>query len=586
MVANASTKSGKAVFTIQNDWQAGFTGQITVTNTGTVATNGWQIEIDTASSITAAWNGSITSQTPGKYIITNASYDGMLAPGASATFGFNLNRAPGSSAIAVSLASIGGVTAAPPAPAPTLTPAPAPTPAPTPTPPAAGTLLVNVSEDAYQGDAQFTVAVDGKQAGGTYAATASHAAGQSAAVAVAGSYAVGQHSVVVTFINDVYGGPGLDRNLYLNSVSLNGATQTVNAGLYSSGASSTVTIGAAPSPPAPTPAPGPTPTPAPAAGTFQYLGVNLSGLEFGIPDPNDGGTNAGTYGQNYGSPTHAEIDYYASEHLNTIRLPFSWERLQPVENGSLNATQLGYLDDVVHYAATKGMTVILDPHNYGYGYGNLIGSAGTPDAAFDSLWSQLAGHYATQTNVIFGLMNEPHVQSPAQWVQPVNDAISAIRATGAGQEILVSGTNYDGGATWVSSGNASIFAANVIDPDHKIAFEVHQYSDSDGSGSSASVVSTTTGADRLQAVTAWAEQTGNKLFLGEFGAGQDSASIANLTNMLTYMQQHTDVWQGGTEWGGGPLWGSYFFATDPQNGQTTPQVATLTKFTSHGATGV
>ena len=572
MVSNAIAKSGTAVFTIQNDWQAGFTGLITVTNTGAVATNGWQIEIDSAGAITAAWNGSITSQTPGKYIITNASYDAVLAPGASATFGFNLNRAPGNPAIAVSLASIGGASVAPPA--------PAPAPPPAPTPPAAGTLVVNVSEDAYQGDAQFTVAVDGKQAGGTYTATASHAAGQSASVAVAGSYGAGQHSVVVTFTNDAYGGPGLDRNLYLNSVSLNGATQTVNAGLYSPGASSTVTIGTAP------PSPAPTPTPAPAAGTFQYLGVNLSGLEFGIPDPNDGGTSAGTYGQTYGSPTHAEIDYYASEHLNAIRLPFSWERLQPAENGPLNATQLGYLDDVVHYAAAKGVSVILDPHNYGYGYGSLIGSAATPDSAFDSLWSQLAGHYATQSNVIFGLMNEPHVQSPAQWVQPVNDAINAIRATGADQEILVPGTGYDGGSSWVSSGNASIFAANVADPKHNIAFEVHQYSDADASGSSASVVSTTTGAERLQAVTAWAEQTGNKLFLGEFGAGQDSASIANLTNMLTYMQQHTDAWQGGTEWGGGPLWGNYFFGTDPQNGHTTPQIATLASFAPHGTAGV
>ncbi len=48
--------------------------------------------------------------------------------------------------------------------------------------------------------------------------------------------------------------------------------------------------------------------------------------------------------------------------------------------------------------------------------------------------------------------------------------------------------------------------------------------------------------------------------------------------MLGFMQQHTDAWQGGTEWGGGPWWGNYAFATDPQNGVTTPQVATLASF--------
>ena len=49
-----------------------------------------------------------------------------------------------------------------------------PTPTPVPT-----TIAVRVSEDAYQGDAQFTVNVDGKQVGGTYSASALHASGDS-----------------------------------------------------------------------------------------------------------------------------------------------------------------------------------------------------------------------------------------------------------------------------------------------------------------------------------------------------------------------------------------------------------------------
>lgn len=677
---------GTAVIAILNDWIAGITGQVTVTNTGPAPTEGWEVEIDTPGQITAAWNGSITSQSPGKYFVINAAWNGHLAPDASVTFGFNLTRAPGNSAIQVGLTSIGGtpvVTSTPsPVPVPALqvanvfvnesgtephlavfavhlsaasstpvtvsyatvngsalsgrdydaatgtltfaagqtdatvsvgthagapgsdlkfalalsnpsgatlpavaataeivTPAALPTPTPTPPPtfiPAAS-LVLGVSEDAFQGDAQFTVSVDGKQVAGTYTAPGLHGAGKSQTIGVPGTFGAGQHSVAVTFLNDAYAGPGQDRNLYLDTVSFNGTLQMVGAGLYTSGASATVTVGQAATP-TPTPAPAPIPVPTPAAGSFKYLGVNLSGAEFGIPNPTNGGVNIGTYGTEYTYPTYAELDYYASKHLNTIRLPFSWERLEPVQNGPLDPTQLGYLDSIVRYAATRGETVVLDPHNYGYGYGNLIGSAGTPDASFAGFWSKLGAHYAGQPNVIFGLMNEPHVQTPAQWAQPVNDAIAAIRATGATQEILVPGTAYTGGSSWVSSGNASIFAANVVDPLHNMAYEIHQYSDGDGSGSSTSVVSPTVGADRLQAVTAWAEGTGNKLFLGEFGAGQDAASIANLQNMLGYMQQHTDVWQGGTEWGGGPWWGSYFFGTDPQNGTTTPQVATLATF--------
>ena len=41
------------------------------------------------------------------------------------------------------------------------------------------TLVLSISEDAYKGDAQFTVSVDGKQLGGTFTATALHASGAS-----------------------------------------------------------------------------------------------------------------------------------------------------------------------------------------------------------------------------------------------------------------------------------------------------------------------------------------------------------------------------------------------------------------------
>ncbi|MCJ2012607.1 glycoside hydrolase family 16 protein, partial [Methylobacterium sp. J-076] len=41
------------------------------------------------------------------------------------------------------------------------------------------TLVLKLSEDAYKGDAQYTISVDGKQVGGTLTAHASHAAGQS-----------------------------------------------------------------------------------------------------------------------------------------------------------------------------------------------------------------------------------------------------------------------------------------------------------------------------------------------------------------------------------------------------------------------
>ena len=101
----------------------------------------------------------------------------------------------------------------------------------TTTPPASTTtigsgsdrLILQMSEDAWNGDAQFTIQVDGKQIGDTQTATAFHSAGQTQALTVLGTFA-GAHTATVTFLNDAYGGTSsTDRNLYVNSASFNGA---------------------------------------------------------------------------------------------------------------------------------------------------------------------------------------------------------------------------------------------------------------------------------------------------------------------------------------------------------------------------
>jgi endoglucanase len=183
----------------------------------------------------------------------------------------------------------------------------------------------------------------------------------------------------------------------------------------------------------------------------------------------------------------------------------------------------------------------------------LIGSAQTPNTAFADLWGKLAVHFKSNSNVIFGLMNEPHDQSASAWLGSANAAIAAIRNAGASQEILVPGSYWDGAWTWVSSDNDTVVGAGVADPAHNFAFEVHQYLDSDGSGNSGAI-STTVGVERLTAITQWAEQTGNHLFLGEVGVTSDQTNLTALDAMLGYMQQHTGAWQGMTFWSGGPWW--------------------------------
>ena len=299
------------------------------------------------------------------------------------------------------------------------------------------------------------------------------------------------------------------------------------------------------------------------------LGVNLAGAEFGSNVP-------GVFGIDYTYPTHTEIDYYASKGMGVIRLPFLWERMQRAEFAALDATELGRLDDVVNYATGKGLKIEIEPHNFGYGFGALIGSAQTPNSAFADFWSKLALHFQSNSNVVFGLMNEPHDQSASAWLGSANAAIAAIRSAGAvSQEILVPGSYWDGAWTWTSTDNDTVIGTGVQDSAHNFAFEVHQYLDADGSGTHPGAVSATIGVERLTAITQWAEATGNHLFLGEVGVTTDQTSLTAFDGMLTYMQQHANAWEGVTYWAGGPWWGNYMFSIEPQNGVDKPQMTIL-----------
>ena len=95
-----------------------------------------------------------------------------------------------------------------------------------------------MSEDPYQGDAQFTVSVDGKQIGGTLTTTAITNQGQQQEFDIHGSFGGGSHTVSVAFVNDLINGfyPGTtdavdttDRNLYIMGLSLNGGPQAGGA---------------------------------------------------------------------------------------------------------------------------------------------------------------------------------------------------------------------------------------------------------------------------------------------------------------------------------------------------------------------
>jgi alpha-L-arabinofuranosidase len=85
----SNTLSAKVTFADTNDWGSGFTGNLTLTNTGSSAINGWTLSFDFVGTISSIWNASITSKSGNRYTIANASYNAVINPGQSVTIGFN-----------------------------------------------------------------------------------------------------------------------------------------------------------------------------------------------------------------------------------------------------------------------------------------------------------------------------------------------------------------------------------------------------------------------------------------------------------------------------------------------------------------
>ncbi|MGI4943864.1 MAG: carbohydrate-binding domain-containing protein, partial [Janthinobacterium lividum] len=237
--------------------------------------------------------------------------------------------------------------------APTPTPTPVPTPASTPTPTSTSTstdsLVVSLSEDAFQGDAQFTVSVDGKQLAGVDTVTALHGAGAPQAYSFAPSLTPGTHQVSIAFVNDLWN-PGVgDRNLYVEGITLGGVAVPVSNGtLYSNGAYTTTVT--EPATPTPTPVPTPTATPitsdtlvlklsedafqGDAQFTVSVDGKSLGAAQTVTAQHGAGASQAFSFSGQFGSGVHDVAVTFTNDNWN----PGVGDRNLYVDGASLNGT--------------------------------------------------------------------------------------------------------------------------------------------------------------------------------------------------------------------------------------------------------
>lgn len=310
------------------------------------------------------------------------------------------------------------------------------------------------------------------------------------------------------------------------------------------------------------------PTRAKRSKIFEWFGANESGAEFGQ------GAYPGVLDRDYVFPNTTAIDTLMNLGMNIFRVTFSMERMIPTNlTGPLNQTYFQPYANVVNHITANGGYAVIDPHNYGRYYGNIINST----FEFAAFWRTVASQFKFNPHVIFDTNNEYFGMNESHVVALNQAAINAIRGVGAGsQYIFAEGNSWTGAWTWPTINDDMKY---LFDPSHKLVYEMHQYLDSDGSGTSDVCVNSTIGAERITAATAWLKANHKVAILGEFAGGDNAVCRDAVSGMLSLMANNTDVWKGGMWWAAGPWWGNYIFSIEPPTGIAyTDMLSTLQTF--------
>jgi Ca2+-binding RTX toxin-like protein len=276
------------------------------------------------------------------------------------------------------------------------------------------------------------------------------------------------------------------------------------------------------------------------------IGLNISGGEFG-------GT-AGTHGYDYQYPTLSQLQFYKDHGVDLIRVPFRWERVQESLGGSLDLSgDVAHIKQMLVNAASLGMDVILDNHNYGRYKGVAIGAAGGPTVAqFADFWQKMAVQLKDYPALLgYDLMNEPHDMPVAGvWKSAAQAATTAIRQVDMNNIIYVEGEGWSAAHTWKNHNSNLI----INDPANKIVYQAHGYYDHnneglyargyDGEGAYPMI-----GVDRLKPFVEWLKANNLKGIVGEFGVPSNDARWLEVQkNAINYMNANN---LDGTAWGGG-----------------------------------
>ncbi|MHC5544985.1 cellulose binding domain-containing protein, partial [Singulisphaera rosea] len=84
-----------ATYKVTSDWRTGFTGSISLKNTGTLAVSGWTLEFDLDAKISLISGATVVSHVGNHYVVKDSGWDASLPVGQSISLEIVASRADG-----------------------------------------------------------------------------------------------------------------------------------------------------------------------------------------------------------------------------------------------------------------------------------------------------------------------------------------------------------------------------------------------------------------------------------------------------------------------------------------------------------
>jgi endoglucanase len=193
------------------------------------------------------------------------------------------------------------------------------------------------------------------------------------------------------------------------------------------------------------------------------------------------------YQERAGNESTASYEFMARHGAATVRLPISWERIQPELGGDLVPAEVIRLRTEIARAHQAGLGVIVDLHagcrHTDPGGTTQICGRGISVDQFTDVWKRLSPVLRDTPGVIaYDIMNEPHDlvegnenQRPDAeiWEQFSQAAVDALRTAGDHHRLLIEGVSWS---------NVDAFGSLhptpwIADPIDNVVYSAHQYFD-------------------------------------------------------------------------------------------------------------